>query len=112
MLFEAGRHHPHLLRLPNGDIVMTVILRQDVENGKLVSYRRGCEAVISRDNGQSWDVAHRYILDDFEYSNGLPLSTATGHLYSTLLDDGHILTCYGHYPSKGACLIRWKPTAA
>lgn len=109
VLFEAGRHHAHLLQLPNGDIVMTLIMRQDVQNSKLASYRRGCEAVVSHDNGQSWDVVHKYILDDFEYSNGLPLSTATGHLFSALLDDGFILTCYGHYPSKGACLIRWKP---
>ena len=112
ILFEAGRHHAHLLRLPNGDIVMTLILRQDVQNGKLASYRRGCEAVISHDNGQTWDVAHKYILDEFSFSNGLPLSNPTGHLFSTLLDDGFILTCYGHYPSKGACLIRWKPVAS
>ena len=110
-VFEAGRHHAQLLLLPNGDIVMTVILRQDVENGRLASYRRGCEAVISHDHGQSWDLAHKYILDSFEYSNGLPLSTATGHVFSTLLDDGSILTCYGHYPSRGACLIRWKPNS-
>ena len=90
---------------------MTVILRQDVENGKLASYRRGYEAVISHDHDRSWDLAHKYILDSFEYSNGLPLSTATGHVFSTLLDDGSILTCYGHYPSRGACLIRWKPAS-
>ncbi len=110
-VFAAGRHHAQLLLLPNGDIVMTVVLRQDVENGRLASYRRGCEAVISRDHGLTWDLDRKYILDDFEYSNGLPLSTATGHVFSTLLDDGSIITCYGHYPSKGACLIRWRPTA-
>jgi len=112
ILFEAGRHHAHFLRQTNGDLVMTYIVRQDVQNGKLASYRRGCEAVVSHDHGQTWDVARRYILDEFAYSNGLPLSTATGHLFSTLLDDGHILTCYGQYPSKGACLIRWKPASS
>lgn len=108
-VFEAGRHHAQLLLLPNGEIVMTVVLRQDVENGRLASYRRGCEAVISRDHGQTWDVNRKYILDDFEFSNGLSLSTATGHVFSTLIDDGSIITTYGHYPSKGACLIRWRP---
>ena len=108
-VFNAGRHHAQLLVMPSGDIVMTVILRQDVESGKLASSRRGCEAVVSRDNGQTWDLAHKYILDDFEFSNGLALSTATGHVFSTLLDDGSIITSYGHYPSRGACLIRWRP---
>jgi hypothetical protein len=108
VLFEAGRHHAHLLRLPDGAIVMTYILRQDVQNGRLASYRRGCAAVVSHDNGLTWDLERHYILDEFTYSNGLPLSTATGHLFSTLLDNGSILTCYGHYPSKGACLIRWQ----
>lgn len=45
-IFEAGRMHANLLRLPNGDLVMTVIKREDIRGGNLASYRRGCEAVV------------------------------------------------------------------
>jgi hypothetical protein len=108
-VYDAGRMHAHLLRLSNGDIVMTHVVRQDIQDGRLATYRRGCGAIISRDNGLSWDKAHHYLLDDFEFSDGKSYSSAVGHLSSALLDDGHILTCYGNYPAKAACLIRWKP---
>lgn len=51
MIFEPGRHHAHLLRMPNNDLVMTVIVRDDVQNGRLARYRRGCDALVSHDNG-------------------------------------------------------------
>jgi hypothetical protein len=111
MLYDAGRHHPHLLQLPNGDLVMTIIVRADVPYGSfaLGSPRRGCEAIISRDNGLTWDLTHKYILDEFGYHNdGQWFDGQCGHLSSTLLDDGSILTCYGNY-QKGAVLINWKP---
>ncbi len=108
LLYAAGRMHAHLLRLPNGTLVLTHIMRQDIENGRLASYRRGCGAILSRDNGQTWDMGGRYVLDEFEYSDGKRNTTVCGHLYSTLLDDGSILTCYGNYVSKGAALIRWR----
>lgn len=111
VLYDAGRMHAHLLRLRNGNIVMTYILRQDIESGRLASYRRGCEAIISHDNGLNWDLAHRYILDDWEYADGERYTNACGHVGSALLNDGSILTCYGNYPSHGACLIRWRPTS-
>ena len=109
-IFEAGRHHAHLIRLKNGTLVMTVIVRDDVANGKLASYRRGCEAVLSRDHGQSWEVARRYVLDDFEFFDGTNwYNGETGHLSSALLPDGRIVTVYGKYLTKGVNMIRWKP---
>ena len=112
VLFEGGCMHAHLLRMPNGDLVMTHILRQDVHGGRLAGYRRGCGAVISRDNGLTWDMAHRYLLDDFEFTDGTPWALACGHLFSALLDNGSILTAYGNYLAKGGALIRWKPTTS
>jgi hypothetical protein len=112
ILFPAGRMHSHLLRLGDGALVMTHIMRQDIDSGRLASYRRGCGAVLSRDNGQTWDMARRYVLDEFEFSDGKPNALACGHLFSTLLADGFILTAYGHYVAKGAALIRWKPDAS
>lgn len=110
MLYYAGRMHMHLIVEPGGEIVLTHVMRQDIEEGRLVSYRRGAGAVISYDNGLTWDMAHRYLLGDFEFADATPLALACGHQWSALLDDGHILTTFGHYPSKGACLIKWKPT--
>ena len=34
--------------------------------------------------------------------------TVSGHLYSTVLDDGSVLTTYGNYIA-GSPLIRWRP---
>ena len=106
-LYEAGRHHMNLICAPAGNLVMTYILRQDLRNGKTVSYRRGCEALVSHDNGLSWNVGERYILDELNYFDGVN-STICGHLSSALLDDGSILTTYGNYLT-GSPLIRWRP---
>jgi hypothetical protein len=109
-LFDAGRHHAHLLRLPNGDLVMTLIVRVDVQDGRLASYLRGCEAIVSRDNGLTWDVGRKYVLDEYEFTDGVHwFNGECGHLFTTLLADGALLTCYGNYLAKGICLIRWRP---
>jgi len=109
IVFEAGRHHPDLICMPNGDLVMTVICRVDFEGSQLASYRRGCDAVISRDHGVTWDVEHLVVLDDFPFCNGEHwISTECGHLSSTLMPDGSILTGYGNYLAGGV-LIRWRP---
>jgi hypothetical protein len=108
-LYQGGRMHANLLRMPDGRLVMTYIVRQDYEGVRRVSYRRGCEALVSSDHGLTWNLEEKYILDEFEYSDGTPLSLACGHLSSTLLNDGHILTAYGNYLAKAAVVIRWRP---
>lgn len=108
-LYQGGRMHANLLRMPNGLLVMTYIVRQDYEGTRRASYRRGCEALVSRDHGLTWNPAERYVLDEFEYSDGTPLSLACGHLSSTLVNDGSVLTTYGNYLAKAAVLIRWRP---
>jgi len=35
-----------------------------VKGGRSVSYRKGCEAIISHDNGLTWDLSRKYILDE------------------------------------------------
>ncbi len=107
-IFTAGRHHPNLIRLPDGRLVMTVIRRIDIREGKFAGYRRGCDAVVSRDNGLTWDVDRMYILDDFAYLQGENWTYGRcGHVCSILLDDGFILTGYGNY-NTGGILIRWQ----
>jgi len=120
-LFASGRHHGCLVRLPNDDLVMTLIRRRDIKDEQLVSYRVGCEAVVSHDNGLTWDVDQMYILDEFSAVGtghdggqwGPPVakwydSEAVGHKFSIALDDGMILTTYGNYRLGGA-IILWKP---
>jgi hypothetical protein len=111
VLYEAGRMHAHLLLPPNGDLVMTLIVRLDMgEDGLLASYRRGCEAIVSHDNGLTWDLGRKYVLDEFSSPGFLGKWSfgPCGHLCSALLDDGALLTCYTNYREKAACLIRWR----
>ena len=109
-LYKTGRMHGHLLRLPNDDLLLTMTLRANVMEGKLLSYRRGCEAVISRDNGLTWDLNNKYILDEWEFHDAHNSSVGQcGHLCATLLDDGSVLTIHNNYLTMGITLIKWKP---
>lgn len=116
-LFEVGRHHANLQRLPNGHLVCTVIVRQDIRpgernkaDGNLNSLRRGCDAVISKDDGQTWNVDRRYELDGFDFlrEDGYWLDCKVGHVGALALPDGDMLSVYGDY-RKGAVLVRWNP---
>ena len=108
-VFGPGRHHATLVRLPNNDLVLTAIRRLDMHSGQLDSYRRGCDAVISHDNGQTWDVEHMYILDDFAaIGTDNWYTVVCGHQFSVSLGDGSILTAYGNYRNAGA-LVHWSP---
>jgi hypothetical protein len=110
ILFDAGRHHANLLRMPNGDLVLTMIVRDDVRNRELASHNRGCDALVSHDNGLTWNLDRRYVLDAWPfYDPNKWYNGECGHLASALLDDGHVLTAYGHYLKKSAVLIKWKP---
>ena len=114
VLFEAGRHHAHLLKLPNGDLLMTLIVRDDIRNGAMrrASNLQGCEAILSHDNGLTWDLEHKYIVDSFEYDNPAKwYQGMCGHLSSCLLRDGSILTAYGNYVQQGVVLVRWRPAS-
>lgn len=110
-VFEAGRHHPTLSKMDNGDLVMVVIRRVDFRDGRLASYRRGCDAVVSHDHGETWDTGRMLVLDDFAHCAGDQwMRGACGHLSSTLLTDGSILTGYSSV-STGAVMVRWRPEA-
>ncbi|MCK5120016.1 MAG: exo-alpha-sialidase [Candidatus Latescibacteria bacterium] len=109
VLYDAGRHHPSLIVMPDGDIVMTLIVRADVQGGKLASYCRGCEALVSRDHGLTWDLGQKIILDEYEFfDNKKWYNGECGHSCSTLLDDGSLLTVYGNYLARSAAVINWR----
>ena len=112
-LFDAGRHHANLQRLPNGDLVCTLIVRADIRGGKLVSHRRGCDALLSKDHGRTWNLDRRFELDRFDYlrKDGYWVDGRCGHLASVVLADGQVLSAYGHYLLGATVLIKWKPDA-
>ncbi len=112
MVFDGGRHHATLMCMPDGDLVMVVIRRVDFRDGKLVSYRRGCDAIVSHDHGETWDVEHMIVLDDFPFCDDERwIRGFCGHLSSTLLSDGSILTGYSN-DLTGGVLIRWRPSGS
>ena len=76
----------NLLTLPDGRILMTYAARI----GELdeMTYH-GVEAVLSRDNGATWDWKHRYIL--FRWPDQVTHSPQ-----SVRLSDGRILTIFLH----------------
>ena len=116
ILHRGGRMHMHFVKMPDGALVMVYVMRQDIAPDGLhyASYRRGCGALVSRDNGLTWDLTRECRLHEFDFAtfqDGIGV-LACGHTCSTLLSDGSILTAYGHYISKGIALIRWKLPAA
>ncbi len=125
MLYEWGRHHPSLLQMPNGHLVMTYVVRKGYVDTKDGLPQFGIEAVISRDNGQTWDLEHRYLLHCWPGNRKVrerwwPSSQATS---SVLLPDGWILTAFGTgYRSqvgpggtsapRDVGLVQWRPNTA
>ncbi len=120
-LYAWGRHHPSMVLLRNGDIVMTYVVRLGYSPAADGFPRFGVEAVVSRDNGKTWDLDHRYILAAWVGKIKGPTawyqsSQATS---SVLLPDGSILTVFGtgyrcnnasdgHPAPRDVGLVRWR----
>ncbi len=103
-LYDWGRHHPSLVLLPGGDIVMTYVVRKGYLDTPDGFPQFGIEAVVSRDQGQTWDLDHRYLLHTWvgnrKGSNrsapGPQAWWASSQATSTvLLPDGNLLTAFG-----------------
>ncbi len=126
VLHDFGRHHPSLVLLPDGRIVMTYVVRAGYPQTEDGFPQFGIEAVVSDDHGQSWDLDHRYILADWVGN----ISVATGptngwcspqSTSTVLLPDGSILTAFGtgRRNLNGAkvwlmdvALVKWRVSAA
>ena len=121
-LFNWGRHHPSQVVMPDGKIVMTYVTRKGYTTSGDEYQRFGIEAVVSEDNGQSWDLDHRYLLrywnaNRLDDNNWWASSQATS---TVLLPDGSLMTAFGTgYRSQPGAkgprprdvgLIRWKLT--
>ena len=113
-LYDWGRHQPHLITMPNGDIVMTYVVRNGYVAGKDGLCRFGIEAVVSTDDGKTWDLDHKYILA----SNHSPMTGNRenwGSPQSTsnvLLPDGSLLTVFGTGVRNVPAQTIWKMDVA
>lgn len=127
-----GRHHPTMVRLPDGRIVMSYVVRSGYRSDKK-GYHYGIEAVISHDGGYTWDTDHRYILAEWAHDGKVKdvvtgqnaymeqfymAPQTTGMLYLPQSDE--ILTTYmtaGNLAEKNGrityprecVIVRWKP---
>jgi hypothetical protein len=118
LLFDSGRHHPSMVLLPGGELLMTYAVRAGYEDSADGYPQYGIEAIISRDHGRTWALDRRYILATWRGSIqgenawwGLPQSTST-----VQLPDGALLAAFGtgvrNQPGQSACvmdiaLVRW-----
>ena len=119
-LYWWGRHHPHLQTLPDGRVVLTYVVRNGYVADKNGLSRFGIEAVVSNDNGQTWDLDHKYLLATNssvmkgERENwGSPQSTS-----NALLPSGDLLTVFGtgvrNEPTQtlwlmDVAIVKWRP---
>ena len=119
VLHEFGRHHPSMVVLPDGRILMTYAVRLGYPNNAEGFPVVGVEAVVSDDNGQTWDMEHRYVLAKWESNlRGEDSWYCSVQSSSTvLLPDGTILTAFGagfaNQPGTDWCkmdvlLVRWR----
>ena len=97
MLYSWGRHHPSLALMPDGRLVMTHVVRKGYVDTPDGFPQFGIEAVVSTDNGRTWDLDHKYILHSWSGSRKdknkwWPSSQATS---TVLLPDGSLLTAFG-----------------
>jgi len=90
-LNKYGHVHSELLLLENGDILLTYAARIGELDGYIY---HGIEAMLSHDNGKSWDWQNRFIL--FRW----PGHESVHSPISAQLSDGRIFTVFMH-PDPG-----------
>ena len=118
-LYFWGRHHPHMILLPSGEIVLTYVVRNGYTDNENGYPRFGIEAVISKDNGKTWDLDHKYILASYTAQVKGTWWGSTQSTSSVLLPDGSLLTAFGtgvrNLPTQNICkmdvaLVKWRPS--
>lgn len=110
ILFDWGRTHMWLETLANGDLLLSYNVRRGYPDAPSGYPQFGIEAVVSRDNGQTWDIDHRYILH--VYDGNVPardfwaFQGATSNASTAVLPDGTLLTAFNmEYTKIG--LVKW-----
>jgi len=84
--------------MPDGDIVMTYVVRKGYVDNKEGFPQFGIEVVVSHDHGLTWDLDHRYILHSWSGTRKKgrwDWNSSSQATSSKLLPDGSILTAFG-----------------
>ncbi len=117
-LYTWGRHQASMILLPNNDLLMTYIVRLGYTPDGEGFPRFGVDAVLSHDNGATWDIDHRIILaewsgnirGDHAWYSGVQSSSTVA------LPSGTVVTAFGmgfaNAPDTELCvmdigLVRW-----
>lgn len=121
VLYDYGRMQPSLTLMPNGDIVLTYVVRMGAlkEEDRIKDddgYAQwSIEAIVSRDHGVTWDLKRKYVLGRWSGDNQAQSTT------TALLPDGSLVTAFGSGyrsrpekvnpcgPVHEVCLVRWRP---
>jgi hypothetical protein len=96
VLYDYGRHHPSMVLMPDGQIVMSYIVREGYSEDPNGFAQFGIEAVVSRDHGMTWEMVNRYVLARWSANDKGPLYYlwAPQGSSTVLLPDNTLLTAY------------------
>ena len=101
-----GEMYPRFLTLRDGRLMLTFTVRSNTTDG----YPLGVRAILSRDDGQTWDFAHDRMVISYvnhSYSGG-----GFGNTIQT--SDGRLVTCYsyrGEDEKTHVEAVRWRVSA-
>jgi len=98
-----GEMYPRFLRLADGRLLLTFTVRSNSTDGNPL----GVRALISPDDGETWDFTHdRIVLSDRNHG-----ASGGGFGNTVQLQDGTLVSCYSYRGEDGKTrveAVRWK----
>jgi heme-degrading monooxygenase HmoA len=97
-----GEMYPRFLKLKDGRLLLTFTVRSNSSDGHAL----GLRAIVSYDDGESWDFEHDRLVIDAQNVG----ASGGGFGNTVQLDDGTLFSCYSYRGSDGAThieAIRW-----
>jgi photosystem II stability/assembly factor-like uncharacterized protein len=99
---DYGMHYPRVLRLHDGRLLLTFTQRS-------LTYPIGLQAVLSHDDGQTWDFQNDRLILEGKTPWGLPQGGGFGN--SVQLADGGLVSCYSYRGADNKThveVVRWR----
>ena len=98
-----GEMYPRFLKLKDGRLLLTFTVRSNTSDGHAL----GLRAIISYDDGDTWDFHHDRLVIDAQN-----IGASGGGFGNTVqLDDGTLVSCYSYRGEDGAThveAVRWR----